>query len=50
MKLEFSCQIFEKKISQISSFIKIRPVAADLFHAEGHDANTPVSQFSSIVF
>jgi len=30
MKLEFSRQFFEK---QISSFMKICPVGADLFHA-----------------
>jgi hypothetical protein len=33
MKLVFSRQIFEKK-SQISNFIKIRPVAAELLHAD----------------
>ena len=33
MKLEFSRQIFEK--TQISSFIKIRPVEAELFDADG---------------
>ena len=33
MKLESSKQIFEKKV-QISSFIKICPVGADLFHAD----------------
>jgi hypothetical protein len=33
MKLEFSRPIFEKK-AQISSFIKIRPVGAELFHAD----------------
>ena len=32
MKLEFSRQIFEKK-PQISSFIKIRPMGAELFFA-----------------
>ena len=32
MKFEFTRQIFEK--SQISSFIKIRPVGAELFHAD----------------
>jgi hypothetical protein len=32
MKLEFSQQIFEK--SQISSFIKIRPVTDEMFHAD----------------
>jgi hypothetical protein len=33
MKLEFSRQIFEK--SQISNFIKIRSVGAELLHADG---------------
>jgi hypothetical protein len=33
MKLEFSRQIFEK--TQITSFIKIRPVGAELLHADG---------------
>jgi hypothetical protein len=33
MKIEFSQQIFEE--TQISKFIKIRPVAAELFHADG---------------
>ena len=28
-------QSFEKKIAQISSFIKIRQVVAELFHADG---------------
>jgi hypothetical protein len=32
MKLEFSRQIFKK--SQTSNFIKIRPVGAELFHAD----------------
>jgi hypothetical protein len=35
MKLEFSRQIFEK--DHISSFIKIRPVGVELFHADGKD-------------
>jgi hypothetical protein len=36
MKLEFSRQIFEKKKkAQILHFIKIRPVEAELFHADG---------------
>jgi hypothetical protein len=35
MKLEFSRQIFEKKKnSQISNFIKIRPLGAELLHAD----------------
>jgi hypothetical protein len=33
MKIEVSEHIFEK--AQISDFIKIRPVAAELFHADG---------------
>ena len=33
MKFGFSGQIFEKK-SQISSFTKIRPMGAELFHAD----------------
>jgi hypothetical protein len=48
MKLEFCQQLFEKK-TQISSFIKIRPVGAELFHADGHtdghEANSHFSQF-----
>ena len=37
MKPEFSLQIFLKK-TQISNFIKIRPVGGQLFHApERHD-------------
>jgi hypothetical protein len=34
MKIKFSRQIFEKKF-QISNFIRIRPVAAELLHADG---------------
>jgi hypothetical protein len=47
MKLEFSRQIFEKK-AQISSFIKIHPVGADLFHADGQtdtDITKPIVAF-----
>ena len=48
MKLEFSQQIFEE--TQISSFINIHPVGAELFRAdgqkEGHDeSNSRFSQF-----
>ena len=32
MEIEFSEQIFEK--AQIQSFIKIRPVGVELFHAD----------------
>ena len=35
MKLEFSRQISKKKKLQISSFIKIRQLGAELFHADG---------------
>ena len=51
MKLEFSLQIFKKKKkSQISNFIKIRPMRSELFHvdgrSDGHDeANSLSSQF-----
>jgi hypothetical protein len=34
MKLEFSRQIFEKKL-KYQVFVKIRPVGAKLFHAGG---------------
>ena len=34
MKIEFSCQIFEKK-AQISNVITLRPVGYELFHADG---------------
>jgi len=49
MKLEFSRQFFEKN-THISNFIKIRPVGAQLFHADGRtdrydDANSGFSQF-----
>jgi len=42
--LEFSRQIFQNP--QISNFMKIRPVRAELFHADGHDeGNSRFSQF-----
>jgi len=49
MKLEYSRQIFEKNL-QISNFMEIHPVEAELFHADrqtdGHkEANTSFSQF-----
>ena len=34
IKFEFSRQIFEKKNTQKSDFMKIRPVGAELFHAD----------------
>ena len=50
MKLEFSLHIFEKYSNTKFDFKKIRPVAAELFHADGrtdgHDeANNRFSQF-----
>jgi hypothetical protein len=49
MKLEFFSTIFRKN-TQIINFMKIRPVEAELFHADGcmdrHDrANSRISQF-----
>jgi hypothetical protein len=38
MKLEISRQIFDK--AQISSFIKIRPMGAELFQADGQTDTT----------
>jgi hypothetical protein len=35
MKPEFSRQIFEKKSTQILNLIKIRPVGAKTYHADG---------------
>ena len=48
MKLVLSWQVFEKY--QISNFIKIRSVEAELFHADGqtdkhNEANSRFSQF-----
>jgi hypothetical protein len=48
VKLQFSGQIFERR--SISSFIKIRPVGAELLHADrrtdGYDeVNSRFSQF-----
>jgi hypothetical protein len=40
MKLEFSWQILEE--TQISSFIKIRPLGAELFHVAGQTDMTKV--------
>jgi hypothetical protein len=42
MKLEFCRQVSEKK-AQISSFIKIRPVNARLFHADGQTDMTQLT-------
>ena len=35
MKFEFSEQTFEKQKTQISIFLEIRPVVAELFRADG---------------
>ena len=48
MKLEFSSQFFEKLL-EISNLLEIRPVGAELFHADGRtdrqdEANCRVSQ------
>ena len=48
MKLEFSRLIFEKKNPQISNFMNIRPVGAELFHPDRQaddEANSRFSQF-----
>jgi hypothetical protein len=42
MKLEFSRRILEKNI-QISNFMKIRPVVAELFHADGQTDMTKLT-------
>ena len=60
MKLEFSQQIFEK--TQISSFVKIRPMGAKLFDADRRTddmtklivafrnfANVPENQYVTII-
>ena len=42
---EFSRQIFEK--AQISSFIKIRPIGAELFYADGQkDGRTDITKLT----
>ena len=47
MKLEFFSTDFRKK-AQISSFIKIRPVGAELFHEDGRmDTNKLTVAFRS---
>ena len=43
MKLEFLNRFSGK--TQIQSFIKFRAVGAELFHADGHEANSRFSQF-----
>jgi hypothetical protein len=46
MKRIFSRDFKKKKKAPISSFIKIRPVGPEFFHADGHDeANTRFSKF-----
>ena len=43
MKLEFSRQIFKK--DKIQNFLKIRPVGAGLFHADGQADMTELIVF-----
>jgi len=39
----FSADVFEKKNTGISNFMKIRPVGAELFHADGRtDTTKPI--------
>jgi len=46
VKFEFSGQIFEKKSTQASNLMKIRPVGAELFYADRlYEANSYFSQF-----
>jgi hypothetical protein len=43
--MNFLDRFSKKKKAQISSFIKIRPVGADVVHSDGHDeANNRFSQ------
>jgi hypothetical protein len=49
MELDFTRQVLEKNI-QTSNFTRIRPVGAELFHADGQadrqdEANSRFSQF-----
>ena len=45
MKLEFSRHGLERNSNTVSSFIKIRPVGAELFHADGQtDGQTDTSK------
>jgi hypothetical protein len=48
MELQFSRQIL--KNSQISNFVKIRPVGAELFHADGQtDMTMYIAAFRNFV-
>jgi hypothetical protein len=44
MKLEFPVQSFGEKVAQMSSFIKIRLVEAELFHADGKDGRIDMTK------
>jgi hypothetical protein len=46
-KLEYSGQIFE--ITQILNFMKIRPVGAELLHADGRIDMTKELRFSGLL-
>ena len=53
MKLEFSLQFFESENTEMSNFMKIRPVGSELFHEDRrmngrtdiYEANSGFSQF-----
>ena len=45
MKLAFSRQFFFSKDTEIPNFMKIRPVGAELFHADGRtDGQTDITK------
>jgi len=49
MKVEFSLQFFFSKSTQISNFMKIRLVGAEVFHADRQtDMMKPVVAFRSL--
>jgi hypothetical protein len=45
MKHKFFVRIFEKRKGQISSFIKTRPVGAELFHADRQNTTKLIITF-----
>jgi hypothetical protein len=47
MKFEFSRQIFRK--TEMSSFIKIRPVGVEFFHADGQQTDGQTDMWKIIV-
>jgi hypothetical protein len=48
IKFEFSKQIFEKNI-QISNFVKIRQVGAELFHADDRRRNKHYEAYTGVL-